>query len=640
MKGSEHKTVMVKISAGLTGILLLNFFENASNPTQWLLFLPFYLLLSKKVFQKTWRDWKEKRFLREHFLMATATLGAAFLGEWCESLAVLLFYTVGEFLEEKATDRSQKSVSALLSLQSHSARVWKEGVEKEVPAQSVEIGSVLIIYPFEKIPLDAVVLEGESDVDASSLTGEAAPVFVKAGDVLLAGSINGEKTLTAKVLRPFEESSVAKILKWVRDSREKKAQMEKWMARFAKIYTPTVVGMAIFIALLPLFWGGDWEKSFFRALVLLVISCPCAFMIGVPLVYFCAIGKASKEGILIKGGVFVDVLAKAKKIILDKTGTLTTGHFALQKAALFENAPENQGEKLIWSALEKAAWAENGLNHPIAKSLVRFYKARCGENLPLFKKNELRGKGVFLADENILVGSKSFLKERGVEMNENDAQIFQYKKGAWHKMEKELAENFNVFLAQNNKILAAFLCADALKESAPSFFQFLKEKGIKSAILSGDDFKHVESSAKLLTVEEYYGNLLPEEKAQVFQNIKGKECAIFVGDGVNDAPVLALADAGVSWGRASAAALENADVVLMNDSFFTLQNALVLAKKAQGILWFNVVLALGVKFAALFLGVWGSLTMWFAIFADTGVTFIVVLNALRIFKMPLPTFPR
>ena len=626
---NENQKVVAQVAIGIAAIVLLFCLENADKITQFAVFLPVYVLLGASVFKDAFADFKNGKFLRESFLMAAATLGAAVLGEFSESLAVLVFYTLGEFLEDKATDHSKKTLAALAGLKSDTARVVEDGVEKIVDSNKVKIGAVVRINAFEKIPLDSELLNDEVWLDTRALTGESAPRRILKGGELLAGAINGEKSILAKTLRPLSESSVAKILKLVTDAREKKAQFEKFITRFAGIYTPFVVFSALFIGIFPpLFFSANFSEWIFRALVLLVVSCPCAFMIGVPLVYFCAIGRASKLGIVIKGGVFVDILAKTQFVVFDKTGTLTHGNFALQKMAITENSTIS-AENL----LKLAAATEKGSSHPIAKSIVDFV-----QTIDSFEKidtTEIRGKGIRarIDSQEILIGTLDFLKESGVKIPEKSPKTFAWNGNSWEESTEESWDSFNVLMAINGVLQGAFFCEDQVRESAAPLLESLNKSKIHTAILSGDTESRVRFLADKLGIANFKAALLPEEKVAAFQKIAAGKTAIFVGDGINDSPVLAAADAGVSLGGSgSAAALENADVVLMNDSLTSLAAAIALAKSSRRILWQNVALALGVKFAALALGALGLLSMWLAIFADTGVTLLVVLNALRIFK--------
>lgn len=629
---NENQQVTAQVGIGIAAIVLLFCFESAEKIAQFALFLPVYMFLGAKVFKKAFSDLKNGKFLRESFLMAIATLGAAVLGEFSESLAVLVFYTLGEFLEDKATDHSKKTLAALAGLKSETARIVENKVEKIVHSNTVPIGSILRINAFEKIPLDSELLSNEVWLDTRALTGESAPRRVLKGGELLAGAINGEKSILARTLRPLSESSVAKILKLVTQAREKKAQFEKFITRFASIYTPFVVFLALFIGIFPpLFLNANLNEWIFRALVLLVVSCPCAFMIGVPLVYFCAIGRASKLGIVIKGGVFVDILAKTQCVVFDKTGTLTHGNFALQQMAIAENSKNT--ELSTHRILNLAAAAEKASSHPIAKSIVNFV-----QSIDSFEKidtTEIRGKGIRaeIDKQTILIGSLDFLKESGIQIPEKSPKTLAWSGKKWEESSAKSWDSFNVLMAINGVLKGAFFCEDQVRESAAPLLKELKKSNIHTAILSGDTTSRVRFLAEKLGIADFKAALLPDEKVAALNTIAAGKTAIFVGDGINDSPVLAAANAGVALGASgSAAALENADVVLMNDSLTSLASAIALAKKSRRILWQNVALALGVKFAALALGALGLLSMWLAIFADTGITLLVVLNALRIFK--------
>uniref|UniRef100_UPI003F4C7AF4 heavy metal translocating P-type ATPase n=1 Tax=Brachyspira catarrhinii TaxID=2528966 RepID=UPI003F4C7AF4 len=615
LKNKERLLFLLEIFLGLIVLILLyTLHKNIHGAIEYIIFFIPYFILGRDVFKNAALDFIKGKFMRESFLMSIATVGAIILHELPEALAVLMFYRVGEYFEDMAVDKSKRTIAALMAIRPDSANVIREnGNVEKVDISEVHINDSIIINPFEKVPLDSVIYEGESWIDTKALTGESMPRSVKVNDEILAGTINGDNTIKAKVIRAYGESSIAKILKLVQDSQNRKANIEQFISRFAGIYTPIVVFGAIFLTVIPtIIYGTEvFDNWFKRSLTLLVVSCPCAFMVGIPLTYFASIGRASKFGIMVKGGVFLDLLAKADKVIFDKTGTLTKGEFSIRdihNTGLYDNE----------TLLKYAAYAETGSSHPIAVSIVEHYKNHhngvINDSL-ISSHKDISGKGAssIVENKNILIGGLDLLKQNNVEIS-------------------EIKENINVHIAVDSKYVGGFFIDDSVKDDTKEAIDLLNSMNIKTALISGDNVDRVEAFAKEMNIQSFKGGCLPEDKVTVLEEMmKDSKASIFVGDGINDAPSLARADIGIAMGGlGSDAAIENADVVIMDDKPSKVALAIKLAKKNHIVVLQNILLALVIKFGAIVLGALGLASMWLAIFADTGVTMIVVLNALRL----------
>lgn len=606
--------ILEMILGGIVLVLLYTLHGKIHGIIEYIIFFIPYLILGREVFKNAAMDFIKGKFMRESFLMSIATIGAIILHEFPEALAVLIFYRVGDYFEDMAVNKSKRTISALMSIRPDAANIIGEnGNIEKVDISKVRINDNIIINPFEKVPLDSIIYEGESWLDTKALTGESMPKSVKAGDEILAGTINGDASIKAKVIREYAESSVAKILKLVQESQNRKANIEQLISRFAGIYTPIVVFGAIALTIIPtLIYGGevfgDWFK---RSLTLLVVSCPCAFMVGIPLTYFSSIGRASKLGIMIKGGVFLDLLSNVQTVVFDKTGTLTKGEFSIKEifnCGLYDDE----------SMLKYAAHAESGSSHPIAISIVEYYKKNYGniEDNLIFNHKDISGKGAtsIVDGKNIIIGGHELLKQNNVELPEN------YNK------------NINVHIAIDGKYAGGFFIDDSVKEDSKEAIISLNNMNIKTGLISGDNLERVKKIANEMNISVYKGGCLPDDKVNSLEEMmKDSKASIFVGDGINDAPSLARADIGIAMGGlGSDAAIENADVVIMDDKPSKVATVIKLAKKNHIVVIQNILLALVIKFAAITLGALGLASMWLAIFADTGVTVIVVLNALRL----------
>ncbi len=606
--------ILEMILGAIVLFLIYSIHDKIHGITEYIIFFIPYLILGIEVFKNAAIDFIKGKFMRESFLMSVATIGAIILHEFPEALAVLMFYRVGDYFEDMAVNKSKRTISALMSIRPDSANIIREnGNIEKVDISQIRINDNIIINPFEKVPLDSIIYEGESWIDTKALTGESMPKAVKIGDEVLAGTINGDASIKAKVIREYAESSVAKILKLVQDSQNRKANIEQLISRFSGVYTPIVVFGAIALTIIPtLIYGVDTFNNWFnRSLTLLVVSCPCAFMVGIPLTYFSSIGRASKLGIMVKGGIFLDLLSKVQTVVFDKTGTLTKGEFSIKEifnSGLYDND----------TLLKYSAYAESGSSHPIAISIVEYYKKNGGkiEDNLISNHKDISGKGAMatVENKNIIIGGKELLKQNDIDIPEN------YNK------------NINVHIAIDGKYAGGFFIDDSVKEDSKEAIISLNKMNIKTGLISGDNIDRVENFAKEMNISVYKGGCLPDDKVNSLEEMmKGSKASIFVGDGINDAPSLARADIGIAMGGlGSDAAIENADIVIMDDKPSKVATVIKLAKKNHLVVIQNIALALIIKFAAITLGALGLTSMWLAIFADTGVTVIVVLNALRL----------
>jgi Cd2+/Zn2+-exporting ATPase len=551
----------------------------------------------------------------ENFLMCVATVGALFVGEYPEASAVMLFYQTGELFQSVAVGRSRKSISDLMDICPEYANVERDGQLEEVDPEEVELDSIIVIKPGEKIPLDGVIIEGSSSVDTAALTGESLPRSVKAGDEVISGCINQSGLLKVKVTKEYEDSTVTKILELVENSATKKAKSENFITRFARYYTPSVVIAAAVLAVLPpLILGGGWADWIHRALIFLVISCPCALVISVPLSFFGGIGGASKRGILVKGGNYLEALANAETVVFDKTGTLTKGSFEVTKIHT-----DSMGEDEL---LDLAAHAESYSDHPIAKSVC----AKFGKEVDhgrITSDEEISGHGIraVIDGREVYAGNKKLMERQSVNVPECGC------KGTM------------VHVAADGGYAGHIVISDVVKETSAEAIKSLKENGVKQTVmLTGDAKSTAEEVANTLGLDKVYAELLPADKVEkVEELLKEKQegsSLVFVGDGINDAPVLTRADVGIAMGSlGSDAAIEAADIVLMDDDPAKISLAMKIARKTVRIVRENIVFALGVKALVLILGALGIANMWLAVFADVGVSVIAILNAMRTMKI-------
>lgn len=549
----------------------------------------------------------------ENFLMSLATVGAFFTGEYPEAVVVMLFYQVGELFQSYAVGKSRKSIATLMDIRPDYANIEKDGKTEQVSPDEVEVGSVIVIMPGERVPLDGVILEGNSAMDTSAITGESMPNDVQPGDDVISGCINQSGVLKVRTTKAYGESTVARILDLVENAGSKKAKTEKFITTFAKYYTPAVVIGAVLLAFIPSIITGDWIEWVHRAMIFLVISCPCALVISVPLSFFGGIGGASKSGILIKGSSYMEVLAKAEIVVFDKTGTLTKGVFNVTAVH-----PDHCSEMEL---LELAAMAEIYSNHPISHSLRDAWNQKIDESR-VQEVKEIPGKGVqaFIDGRRVCVGNDKLMESEGA---------------VWHPCHRV---GTTIHVAVDGKYAGHIVISDEIKSGAADAIASLKELGIKKTVmLTGDADSVGQSVAKELGIDEAYTKLLPEDKVTRVEELlkykSDKGALVFVGDGINDAPVLSRSDLGIAMGgMGSDAAIEAADVVLMDDKISRIADAIRISKHTLRIAGQNIVFALAVKIIVLALGALGMANMWEAVFADVGVSVIAVLNAMRALK--------
>lgn len=579
------------------------------------LFLISYLVIGWDVLWRAVRNIAHGQVFDENFLMAIATIGAFVTSEYAEGVAVMLFYQVGELFQSYAVGRSRQSISALMDIRPDYANIERDGQLEQVDPDEVAVGDTIVIKAGEKIPLDGVVLEGTSAVDTAALTGESLPRSIAPGDDVISGCINQSGLLRVRVTKEFGESTVAKILDLVENSSSKKAKAENFITKFARYYTPAVVIGALLLAVLPpLFFGGEWADWVHRALIFLVISCPCALVISVPLSFFGGIGGASKCGILVKGSNYLEVLSKAEMVVFDKTGTLTKGVFNV--TAIHPDS-FTEGE-----LLELAALAESYSDHPISRSLKEAYGKEL-DTARVTSTEELSGRGVraVIDGKTVCVGNDKLMEEIGVQ---------------WHPCHRV---GTTVHVAVNGLYVGHLVISDEVKPDAAKAIAALKQQGVRKTVMLTGDAKAVgENVAQSLGLDEVHTELLPADKVDQVEKLLSEKSEqgklVFVGDGINDAPVLSRADVGIAMGAlGSDAAIEAADIVLMDDQPSKIAVAMQIAKKTLRIVMQNIVFALGVKAIVLILGALGMANMWEAVFADVGVSVIAILNASRALRV-------
>lgn len=574
-------------------------------------FLLAYLIVGGDVLKRAFQNIIRGKIFDENFLMMIATIGAFLLGEYPEGVAVMLFYQVGEFFQSYAVNKSRKSISDLMDICPESAnRKTEDGVE-EVDPEEIVIGDILIIRPGEKVPVDSIIVEGSSTMDTKALTGEAMPRDVTVGDMVISGCINQKAVLEVKASKEYEDSTVAKVLELVENAGSRKAETENFISRFAKYYTPIVVIAAVLLAVLPpLVLQGGWSTWVYRALSFLVISCPCALVISVPLSFFGGIGGASRQGILVKGSNYLEALAKAELAVFDKTGTLTKGNFHVTQIESI-GMPEEE-------LLEYAAYAESRSTHPISVSLCQRYGKKIDDSV-IGAIEEIPGHGIqaMIRDKEILAGNEKLMRKFGIAFNPDEAP------------------GSIVYIAIDKIFAGTIVVADEMKDDAAQTIQELKSSQIKRCImLTGDNNRIGKYVGEKLHLDEVYTELLPGDKVdkveQLLSQTSENRTLFFVGDGMNDAPVLARADIGiVMGGMGSDAAIEAADIVIMNDEPSKILKAIAISKKTLMIVKMNIVFAIGIKVLVLLLAMFGFASMWAAVFADVGVAFIAILNAMR-----------
>ncbi len=612
-KTTRNRVIRIAFGAALFGIAAV---MNLSAAAELVLYLISYVLAGGEVLLRALKNISKGQVFDENFLMSIATIGAFAIGQYPEGAAVMLFFQIGELFQDIAVNSSRKSITALMDIRPDFANLKTGNTIKKVSPEEVRPGDVIVVKPGERVPLDGRVIQGDSMIDTSALTGESVPMEVGAGDNILGGVINKNGLLTIEVEKDFGHSTIAKILDLVQNAGSKKAPTEKFITKFARYYTPIVVFTAIALALIPplVLKDAAFSQWIYRALAFLVVSCPCALVISIPLGFFGGIGGASKNGILVKGGNFLEALNNVETVVFDKTGTLTKGVFEVTEIKPQANISEDQ-------LIEYAAYAEIFSNHPIASSILKIYKKEIVKD-SIVKYEEISGYGIKAnaLGKEILAGNYRLMDKESVLYEQIDAA------------------GTVVYVAIDKVYAGYIVISDEIKDDSTNAIKTLKSFGIKKTImLTGDNKTVGDKVAAQLGIDEVYSELLPDQKVQIFEELnkekspKGK--LIFVGDGINDAPVLAMADVGIAMGGAgSDAAIEAADVVIMTDEPSKIAAAIKVAKKTRTIVMQNIFFALGVKLALLILIALGVGTMWEAVFGDVGVTLLAVLNSMRAMK--------
>ena len=620
---SKQKKMLYRIITAFVLFVVLMVLEHTGVleqlPSQWLVFLIYlipYLVIGYDIVYKAVRNISHGQVFDENFLMMVATFGAFGVKEYSEAVAVMLFYQVGELFQNYAVGKSRQSISDMMNICPEYANIEEDGVLTQVDPDDVEVGTIIVVKPGERIPLDGIVTEGTSMIDTAALTGESVPRRATVGDEIISGCVNGSSTIKVKVTKAFEDSTVARILELVENASSKKAKVENFITRFAKYYTPVVTIGAVILAILPpLILGGGWADWIQRACIFLVISCPCALVISVPLGFFGGIGASSKIGILVKGSNYLEAVAEMTTIVFDKTGTLTKGEFKVSEVQPSTDKNNTIGKEEL---LEIAAYGEGYSNHPIANSIREAY----GKTLSMERvtdTEEIAGHGIhtFIDGREVYLGNAKLMDAQNIAYTENKTA------------------GTVVYVACNNVFAGSIVISDTVKEGSKDAIRDMKQVGVKKTVmLTGDRQAAADAVAAELGIDEVHAELLPADKVGQVEKLLGvqneKERLAFVGDGINDAPVLTRADIGIAMGSmGSDAAIEAADIVLMDDDIRKIASLVKIARKTLGIVKQNIVFALAVKALVLLLGALGMANMWEAVFADVGVSVIAILNSMR-----------
>ena len=610
------KKDVIKIVVALILFLLAMFIKFQNEWINNCIFILSYIIVGFEILRKAVRNIFRGKVFDENFLMSVATLGAFAIGEFPEAVAVMLFYQVGELFQDYAVDKSRKSIASLMDIRPDYANVIRNGKEEKVNPDDVKIGDTIVIKPGEKVPLDGVIIDGKTTLDTKALTGESVPRDAGKGDTVLSGCINLSGTIKMEVTKEFGETTVSKILDLVENASSKKAKSENFITKFAEYYTPIVVIIAVILAIVPplIIEGASFQDWLYRALSFLVVSCPCALVISIPLSFFGGIGGASKIGVLVKGSNYLEALSKAEIMVFDKTGTLTEGVFGVQNIEPVGISKEE--------LLKVAAYTEHYSNHPISKSIKKAYNKEIDEK-EIIDSQEVSGKGIVaqIGKKNVFAGNEKLMDEKGIEYT------------------KCTHVGSVVYVAIDGKYVGHIVISDKIKEDAKKTIDELKKSNIKQTVMLTGDRKNIgEAVAKEIGIDKVYSELLPDGKVEKVEELlktkspKGK--LAFVGDGINDAPVLAMADIGIAMGGLGAdSAIEAADIVIMTDQPSKIISAMKLSKKTMRIVRENIIFAIAVKVLVLILTAFGLSTMWQAVFADVGVSVIAILNALRALRV-------
>ena len=605
----------IKINEELIKIIIsalfftLSFFTTKNSILYFVLLILSYIVISYEIYIDAFKNIFHGEIFDENFLMILATIGAFYIGEYPEAVMVMLLFEIGEYLSDLAVYNSKESITNLLDLRADYVNLKTETGIKKIDVNAAKIGDIFVVKPGEKIPLDGIIINGDSYLDTSSLTGEGVPRFVNVGDNVLSGTVNLDRALEIKASALFANSAASKIIDLLENATNNKTKTEKFITRFSKIYTPIVVLCAFLLFLIPTLLGYDANTWLYRALEFLVISCPCALVISVPLGFFCGIGRSSKDGILIKSSKDLDNLSKIDTVVFDKTGTITKGNFEVIKIKSYKLGEEE--------LLELTSKVESLSNHPIAKAIVRRY-GKDIDNSNIFHFAEIGGMGIkcYLNNEEILVGTKKLLEQNNINVLDN----------------KDVGTI--IYISMNKEYLGYIVIADVIKDESYTISHKLKNIGINRVVmLSGDDKKIVSDVCEKVKIDEYYSNLLPIDKVNILEKIKEESFTAFVGDGINDAPVIKLSDIGMAMGNlGSDVTIEAADVVLMHDNLESIVKAIKISKITKRIIKFNIMFAIVFKITILFLATFGITSIWMAVVSDVGVTLLSVLNTLRIMK--------
>lgn len=624
-QGINQEVILKATRLGVSLILLLiASFAPLSEVVKIGVFMVAYVLAGYNVLWEAIKGIIHLEWLDENFLMVIASIAAFIIGEYPEGVAVIIFYGVGGLFEDLAINRSRKSIQSLMSIKPEIARIQKGEQWVECDPNEVSVDHLIMVKAGERIPLDGVVVEGNSSLDTSAITGESLLREVGSGSTVYSGTINVDGILYIKVTKRFKESAVSRILELVEYASEQKAETEKFITKFARYYTPAVVGAATLFAVIPPLMGlGDWKTWFYRAAIFLVVSCPCGLVISIPLGYFGGIGSASKHGILIKGGNFLEVLRKLDTVIVDKTGTLTRGRFEVTEVISLD--PSYTADNV----LELAAELERFSHHPLAKSVVNAYDKKVKNavsgnpesiSIRLSDIVEHKGRGIEAKYDgaSLLAGNLNWLKSLGF-VNKSEDRLSGLNEGI----------GTSIYIGLGNVLIGRILLEDMIKEEAKESIQALRQLGVKKIVmLTGDDNKIATQVAEKVGITEFFAQLLPEDKVKHVEKIQGVKA--FIGDGINDAPVLAMADLGIAMGGiGSDAAIEASDMVIMSDQLIAIPKAIRIARFAHTIIWQNIIFSFGIKGIILLLAVFGFANMWLAVFADVGVAIIAILNAIR-----------
>lgn len=608
------KKRLIKIIVAIVFFITANIVPSTYEIIKNIMFIIAYLVVGFDILKKAFRNIIRGKVFDENFLMSIATIGAFAIGELPEAVAVMLFYQIGELFQSYAVDKSRKSISTLMDIRPDYANVLQNNKIKKVDPDDIKIGEIIVVKPGEKVPLDGIVVDGESMLNTQALTGESVPRHVKLNDEVISGCINVDGVLKIKVEKEFDDSTVNKILELVENASNRKSKSENFITKFSKIYTPVVVIIALILSIIPplIIESATFSEWIYRALSFLVVSCPCALVISIPLSFFGGIGACSKEGILVKGSNYLEKIANIEAIVCDKTGTLTEGVFEVQKI----DAIDISDKELLYFA----SHAEYFSNHPISTSLKKAYNKKLNNKI-VTNTQEVSGQGVIATvdKKQVLVGNEKLMKSHNIKYKKN----------------KEIGTI--IYVAIDNKFSGSILISDKIKEDSYKAITLIKKYGVdKFIMLTGDRDSVASDVSNKLNIKEYYAELFPNEKVSIVERLmnekKSNKNLVFVGDGINDAPVLAISDIGISMGAlGSDAAIEAADIVLMTDEISKISKIIYISKKTMKIVKENIFFAIAIKVAVLVLSALGISTMWEAVFADVGVSILAILNALRIF---------